>query len=279
MNVNANETGRKTRRTFWRNVGIAICLSLVTATAVAQYGGRRGRAPNREDYPLWDETPGFEKDEFTFVRIRYNGGGWANDFPDADWNFSYRLQQLTSFKVDPDGLILELTDPELFNYPFIFMSNVQGMYLSREEISALRTYLLRGGFLMADDFWTKRAWRHVKSQMKEVFPNREPVELTLDHKIFHMVYDLKEIPRIPSIKAWEQGHMFEYWHGDPQGDPDPHYYGYFDDDGRMMAIFCHQADVGDGFEREGENREYFEKFSVKVSYPFGINIVTYAMTH
>ena len=182
-------------------------------------------------------------------------------------------------QVDPNGRVLRLTDPELVDYPFIFMSNIQSMYLSEAEVTALREYLLRGDFLMADDFWTPRAWRHVQSEMARVFPDRKPKELTLEHEIFHIVYDLKEIPRIPSIRAWERGDMFEYWHGSPEGDEDPHYYGFFDDNDRLMAIFCQNADVGDGFEREGENREYFETFSVKVSYPFGINIVTYAMTH
>ncbi len=93
------------------------------------------------------------------------------------------------------------------------------------------------------------------------------------------MYDFQELPRIPSIRAWERGHTFEYWHGDSEGDEDPHFQGYVDDDGRLMALFCHNNDVGDGFEREGENREYYATYSVKVSYPLGINIVTYAMTH
>ncbi len=235
---------------------------------------------------MWKVDPAFSNDCFTFARIQFDsvggsrpGGGWSNDYPDCDWNFSYRLQELTSMQVDPNGRVLRLTDPELYDYPFIFMSNVQRMYLSTEEAACLRKYLLNGGFLMADDFWTPAAWRHVKREMTKVVPNREPRELTLDHEIFHLVYDLKEMPRVPSIFAWQQGHMFEYWHGDPEGDEDPHFQGYFDDNGRLMALFCHNNDIGDGWEREGENRKFFEDFSVKVSYPLGINIVTYAMTH
>ena len=55
--------------------------------------------------------------------------------------------------------------------------------------------------------------------------------------------------------------------------------GIFDDKGRMMAIICHNTDVGDGWEREGMDEGYFKEFSEKWSYPLGINIVTYAMTH
>lgn len=265
----------------------ALSLLVLAATAAAQFfGGSRGQPPkSRSDYPMWELAPSFEEDGFTFVRIQYGaggrrgGGGWRNDYPDSDWNFSYRLQQLTSMRVDPNGRIMRLTDPDLFDYPFIFMSNVQGMYLSSEEQTALRNYLLRGGFLMADDFWTRGAWRHVQSQMARVLPDIKPRELTIDHEIFHLVYDFQEIPRVLSIRAWERGDRFEYWHGDPEGDEDPHFQGYFDKHGRLMALFCHNSDVGDGWEREGENHEFFKQFSVKVSYPLGINIITYAMTH
>ena len=156
---------------------IAALMLLVSATVIAQFSGRRSRlATNRSEYPMWEVDPAFKDDCFTFVRIEYGssgrrgGGGWSNDYPDGDWNFSYRLQELTSMKVDPNGRVLRLTDPELYDFPFIYMSNVQGMYLSSAEAACLRKYLLNGGFLMADDFWTPRAWRHVKREMTTVFP-------------------------------------------------------------------------------------------------------------
>jgi hypothetical protein len=252
-------------------------------------GGRGGRnaPPDRGDYPTWEYPSDFRHDVFTFVRIQYDSGRggrgfgdhWRNDYPDCDWNFSFRLQQLTALAVDPNGKVLKLTDPELFDHPFIYMSNVQNMDLSDAEVESLRGYLLKGGFLMADDFWAPAAWRHVRSVMQRVFPDRSPRELTLDHEIFHIVYDLKQLPQVPSIHAWRQGYKFEYWHGDPEGDEDPHFYGMFDDRGRLMALLCHNNDIGDGWEREGEEKEYFQQFSEKWSYPLGINIVTYAMTH
>lgn len=250
-------------------------------------GGFRGvRNPDRDQYPNWEIDPQFEQDVFTFVRVQYTSAGyarrgrnWDNDYPDCDWNFSFRLQQLTSLKVHPDGKVLRLTDRELFEFPFVYMSNVGNMVLSDSEAVALRRYLLNGGFLMADDFWAPQAWEHVQRQMKSVFPNREPRELELSHDIFHNVYDLKQLPQVPSIRAWMRGDTFEYWHGDPMGDEGPHFWGFFDDDGRLMALLCHNNDIGDGWEREGENREFFEQYSEKYSYPIGINIVTYAMTH
>jgi hypothetical protein len=269
-------------------VAIVVSLLGLAALSYAQFfrGGRR-QAVDRSDYPMWEIPPAFKHDTFTFVRIQYDsyggargGGGWSNDFPDCDWNFSYRLQQLTSMEVDPNGRVMRLDDDDLSSYPFIFMSNVQGMSLSASEEKALQTYLLNGGFLMADDFWTAAAWRHVKQVMNRVLPGCEPRELTVDHEIFNIVYRFDSIPRVLSIKAWERGLTYEDWYdwSEPQ-DKDPHFRAYFDANDRMVALFCQNSDVGDGWEREGENHEFFEEFSVKVSYPLGINIVTYAMTH
>jgi hypothetical protein len=247
--------------------------------------GGRGRTPDRSEYPTWENPEAFKKDVFTFARIQFDsyggrfGQSWSNDFPDCDWNFSYRLQELTALNTDPNGVVLRLTDPTLFDYPFIYMSNPQSISLGEEEIVALRKYLLNGGFLMADDFWTPQAMRNLREVMSEVLPNRKPIELTLDHEIFHIVYDLKQIPQVPSILAWRQGDLVEHWHGPFEGDEAPHFWAYLDDAGRIMALFCQNNDIGDGWEREGEEVEYFQQYSEKWSYPLGINIVTYAMTH
>ena len=254
-----------------------------TQESIRRWGGRR-KAPDRTEYKMWEVEKEFANDVFTFVRIQFDsggrrGGGWANDYPDCDWNFSVRLHDLTSLKVDPNGKVIRLTDPELFEYPWVYMSNVNRMNLEDEEVEAMRDYCLKGGFVMGDDFWAPRAWRHVREQMKRVFPNREPRELGRDHKIFNLVYDLEGIPQVPSIHAWQQGYTFEYWHGDPEGDEAPHFWGYFDDNDRLMALMCHNNDIGDGWERENENKEYFEEYSERVSYPLGINIITYVMTH
>lgn len=245
----------------------------------------RGSMPDRSEYPMWENPEAFKKDVFTFARIQFDsyggrgGQSWSNDFPDCDWNFSARLKELTALDVDPNGKVLRLTDPELFDYPFVYMSNPQSIAMNEQEVAALRKYLLNGGFLMADDFWTGRSWRNLRSIMAEVLPEHTPRELALDHEIFHMVYDLKEMPQVPSILAWKQGDKFEYWHGDPEGDEAPHFWAYTDKAGRIIALFCQNNDIGDGWEREGEDAAYFEAYSEKFSYPLGINIITYALTH
>lgn len=151
-------------------VATAIIVLCFSAVVTAQFGqfGQRGRSRNmygpdgrveRNGVPDWKLDQNFARDVFTFARIRYRSmgrWGWQTDYPDADLNFSYRLQQLTSLHTDPDGVILELTDPKLFEYPFIYIIEPGYIYLEEDERQALRSYLLNGGFLMVDDFWGDR---------------------------------------------------------------------------------------------------------------------------
>jgi hypothetical protein len=149
------------------------------------------------------------------------------------------------------------------------------MTLSDPEVLCLRRYLLNGGFLMVDDFWGVNEWLNFYGEIKRVFPDREPKELSLDHEVFHCVFDLKEKPQIPSIHSW-----MRYGGTTERRDAEQAYYkGIFDDKDRMMVIICHNTDLGDGWEREAEDPEYFHQFSEKSAYPLGINIVVYAMTH
>lgn len=258
------------------------------------WGGGRGRGwrqirpgvVDRGGVPEWTNDDRFKADVFTFCRVRYGSGGgwgrggghgWATDYPDSDLNFSYRLHELTALEVDPNGVILELTDPAIFDFPFMYLIEPGRMYLSEPEVLGLRRYLLNGGFLMVDDFWGDDEWENFYHEIKRVFPDREPQELPLEHEIFHIVYDLKQKPQVPSIHAFSRnGSSDRPW--DP-GSQTPHYRALFDDKGRMMALVCHNTDLGDGWEREGESTEYFRLFSEKWSYPMGINIVAYAMTH
>jgi len=245
---------------------------------------------DRAGVPDWEVDRKFKHDVFTFVRIQYDsyfgrgfGGGWRTDWPDSDLNFSYRLQQLTTLKVNPEPISLRLTDKRLYDYPFIYMIEPGRLLFSEEEVIALRRYLLNGGFLMVDDFWGEYQWQNFYEQIKRVFPDREPKELDIDHEIFRCVYHLKEKPQVPSINAalWgkEEGITWERPR-DGGGDyKDVHYRAIFDDKGRMMAIICHNTDLGDGWEREGNNKEFFHKFSEKQAYPMMINILFYTMTH
>ncbi|MEL7497540.1 MAG: DUF4159 domain-containing protein [Planctomycetota bacterium] len=280
-------------RWFRYRLGIALLLIAITTVAVAQdYQRRQGRQRrgsatrfyDRNGVPEWEKNLDFEHDVFTFVRIQYDsfagqyGYGprdkWRIDYPDADLNLSYRLKQLTSLEVDPNGKIMRLTDPELFDYPFIYIIEPGMLVFSEDEVIALRRYLLKGGFLMVDDFWGEYEWDNFANQMKRVFPDRPWREVPLEHEIFHIVYDLKVKPLIPSVHYYMQGMRTERYDAE-----DAHYRAFFDDNDRIMAFICHNTDLGDGWEREGVDRGYFEKYSEPYAYPLGINIVTYAMTH
>jgi hypothetical protein len=269
----------------------------------------------------WTNLPGFEKDVFTFARVIYQQNTdprvrrvpgplrWVNDYPDSDLNLSYRLQQLTSMKVDPEGRVLKLTDPTwffkdlsatrpgyrevkmddlaVFDYPFIYVVKPAGMQWRDEEIPVLRKYLLNGGVLMADDFWGDSEWNVFETQMKRVLPERRWQELPLSHPIFHCVFALNvsdiDKVQVPSIHRWERGQATGFYGGwgafRGDGDPHMHVRAWLDDKGRIMVIATHNTDNGDGWEREGEDPEYFRLFSETRAYPLGINIVFYLMTH
>ena len=178
--------------------------------------------------------------------------------------------------------MLELTDPKLFDYPFIYIIEPGALMFHTEEVVALRRYLLNGGFLMVDDFWGDDQYYNFYQEIKRVFPDREPAEVPLEHEIFHCVYDLKEKPQLPSIGHAQAGRSSGVtWEHSRDGSDTsiPHYRAIRDDANRIMVFICHNTDLGDGWEREGEDPWYFEEFSVKKAYPLGINIVTYAMTH
>jgi len=284
-----------------RLVIILLIAAFVGAGAVfARRYSNRGYS-ERRSVPNWTPNREFSHDIFTFVRIQYSsgygggdygsgygrgrgrgrgfsGGSWATDYPDSDLNFSFRLHQLTSMEVDPEGVILELTDPELVNYPFIYIVEPGRLVFSEEEVECLRRYLLNGGFLMVDDFWGEAEWDNFYYEIKRVFPDREPVEVGLSHKIFQVPYELKERPQIPNIDQALRGRSYGItW--EREDAKQVHYKAIYDNNGRMMAFICHNTDLGDGWEREGENEWYFHEFSEKKAYPLGINIVFYAMTH
>lgn len=262
---------------------VAISLAQISHAQRRHRFGRDRSPRGRGGVPEWQIDKQFQSDVFTFVRVQYGSygrrGKWRTDYPDSDLNFSFRLQQLTSLKVDPNGKILRLTDEELFDYPFLYMIEPGNLYFEEAEIVSLRRYLLNGGFLMVDDFWGYREWENFYREIKRVFPDREPVEIPLEHPIFHCVYDLKERPQVPSIHAAEWGRDRGITWERGEDSRQVHYKAIFDDNGRMMAFICHNTDLGDGWEREGENEWYFHEFSEKKAYPLGINIVFYAMTH
>ena len=279
--------------------GILLLVAAVFLSAQAQFfgGGRRPRTYEIRDPELIREqdemqkslNPGFTEDVFTFARLKFGAdsdygfrGGriWDDDTPAADLSLSYRLHQVTSLKVRPSLSYVDITTKDLANYPFVYAAAGGRMVFSDDEAAALRAYLLNGGFLMVDDFWGDDQWQHFYDQIKRVFPDREPVELSLDNRIFHTVFDFKKEPQIPSVGAFLRGGQ-SFDPGWPYAEKghEPHYYAMYDDKQRMMMIICHNNHFGDGWEHETDDHSYFDTISEPQAYPMFINILVYAMTH
>ncbi|MFM1944664.1 MAG: hypothetical protein RI897_3646 [Verrucomicrobiota bacterium] len=234
--------------------------------------------------PDWENAEGFEADVFTFARVRYESGGrygrggWETDIPDSDLNLSYRLQQMTSMRVDPDGRVIRLTDGDLSDYPFIYIVEPGGLRLSADEVLCLRDYLENGGFLMLDDFWGEDEWRNCEEVMGEVLPGHEFQEVPLDHALYSTVFKVEAKYQLPNVRTGiESQWTGRTWERDDAREV--HHRGIFDSRGRLMVIAFHNTDNGDGWEWEGHDNYYFRNFSEKIAYPLAINTLVYVMTH
>ena len=279
-----------TKCLFKRQLSRVLILGMLMVTTIigwSQHQWSRGERDPRAGVPNWDRDEELPNDMFTFARIQYDswGGGWRGrgkwsvDYPESDLNMSFRLQQLTSLKVDPEGTVLNLNEDKLFNYPFIYIIEPGQLYFSESEVKSLRKYLLNGGFLMVDDFWGEVEWKNFERQFRRVFPSRKIVDLPIEHELFQCVFPLKQKPQVPNPRTAMQGASrgitWERW--DAQT---PNYRGVYDDHGRLMVVICHNTDLGDGWEEESRAGEwYFKEFSEPKAYPMGINIIFYSMTH
>ena len=224
----------------------------------------------------WEYPREFRTDVFTFARLRYDTvpgpgsgrGGWTTDLPDADLNLSWRLQQLTSLRVDPDCRLVRATDEDLSNYPFLFASAPGAIGLSPEEIVGLRKYLLNGGFLLMTDYWGETDEANVERLFAEILPGSRFEELPIEHPLYRIVLRIPEKVAVPNIGM-----------GLKIRGSQVHHRVILDAKGRIMVMGLHNSDDSDGWEREGENHEYFEKYAEKIAYPLAINIIVYIMTH
>ncbi len=270
----------------------ALFLASAVATATAAFAqqiwvgrGRFWRTP-----PKWATSANFDG-SFNYCRGYYSsnrredgGTGWDTDFPGADNNFSVRLAELTSMRVkldatgQPDYVVVRLNDPLLSRCPMLHLEDAGTMRLNEEEVASLRAYLLKGGFITVDDFWGTQAWEQWAEEIGRVLPEYPIVDLPPDHPILHTLYDVKEVEQVSSIQFWTRnnGSVSERaWMNDS---PRVNVRGIADEKGRVMVVMMHNTDIPDTWEREGENREYFEKFSPN-GYAVGVNVVLYAYTH
>jgi hypothetical protein len=287
-----------------------LALSSLAFSTLAQPSGGSGRRPGpigggeiwvpeeittareiqtrTEDQAIWTNPPAFKKDVFTFARVRYDkdpwrpgrrgGGGWTTDLPDADLNLSFRVQQMTSIRVDADGRLIRLTDPELVRYPFLFVSAPGALYLTDEEAEALGKHLMNGAFMLMDDFWGEEEWENCEAVFKKVFPGRKFFELPLSHPLYQAVFPIDQKYQNANVRMGIASQRTGVtWEG-PDG-REVHHRAITDDKGRLMVLALHNTDTSDGWEREGESDYYFHNFSEKIAFPLGVNIIHYIMSH
>jgi Domain of unknown function (DUF4159) len=282
-----NSTGNRSFSTAnfkWPVLFFLLLLALAATTEAQRRGGGRGGFTARPAEPL-DFDGSWQ---FCRVAFRQNrngdGAGWSVDYPRADINMSVRLSELTKTTVgfngpeDPKHLVVRLTDPTLFQCPFIMMTEVGAAYMDDAEAEALRNYLLKGGFLWADDFWGEDAWEAWMEQFSKALPPAlYPVtELPKDHPLYRAVFDIAGgVPQIASIGNWlgtgstsERGAESAV----------PHARAVIDKFGRILALMTHNTDIGDSWEEEASNAQFFYEFSTK-GYAFGINAIVFGMTH
>jgi Domain of unknown function (DUF4159) len=266
-----------------RVIGFLLAVSIATA-ASAQFRGRF-RGPSAKM-----ATPEDFDGNFLFCRILFrnapygDGGGWGVDYPRADINLTFRLSELTTTTVSRhpreqyNHVVVRLTDPLLYHCPFVMMTEPGGAYFDEEEAAQLRDYVLKGGFLWADDFWGEYAFSVWSNELaKALPPERYPiVDIPLEHTLFHTLYDVRRIPQIPSIGFWGGPGASTSERG--RDSAVPHVRGIMDENGRIMVLMTHNTDFGDAFEREGDDHQYFLQFAPE-GYAFGVNAIVYSMTH
>jgi hypothetical protein len=155
-------------------------------------------------------------------------------------------------------------------------TDVGTLQFSAEEAIKLRDYLLKGGFLWVDDFWGSRAWQQWSSEMRQVLPEYSILDVPADHSIRHAMFDIPQIPQVTSINFWRRSGGITSERGPDS--PSANFRMIADDKGRIMVLMTHNTDIGDSWEREGEDREFFLQFSPN-GYALGINAVLDALTH
>jgi len=260
-----------------RSTAAILCTSMILAT-----GPRLGAA--QELAPATAQPTA----EFHFTRLIYGGGGsdysygrrprWLIDWPDAEFHFMQGLSRLTridgavvSRSTGDGGRRINLSDDAIFNYPWLYAVEVGGWYLNPFEAGRLREYLLRGGFLMVDDFHGSYEWAGFQDSMVRVFPDRPILEIPEDDEVLHVLYDLDQRIQIPGIRFLFSGVTYE---GDGIV---PHWRGIYDDSGRLMVAINFNMDLGDAWEH-ADTPEYPEPMTA-LAYRFAINYVIYAITH
>ena len=272
-----------------RRWSFALALFFLLAVAgLSQFG--RFRDPDDDVMPTFPA-----KAEFHFIRVEYTdlpqyhrgwgyasrsgrgSGWWIVDWPAADNHFTAGIQRLTRIDTG-EPLHFRLTDDRLFDYPWIYATQTGWWGLSDAEISRLREYLLRGGFLVVDDFWGPEQWEVFRETMDRVLPARPITDISESDQVMHVLYDIQEKDRtfIPGSRHLRRGPGGTVQVVQPEGTM-PAWRAMYDDKNRMVVAINFNTDVGDAW--EFADVPYYPEAMTTLAYRYGINYILYSMTH
>jgi hypothetical protein len=260
-------------------IAFVFAVTIIASLTYAQFRGRRFRG-DEEDAPIPADAN--EKTEWVFARLRYQQyrggsgywgvrGSWSTDYPKAERHFVQGLRRLSRIHARSMETVVDLDTDEIFNYPWIYGVEVGHWDLSDEQCKKLREYLLRGGFLMVDDFHGSIEWEIFMASLSRVFPDRAVEDIGDRDQILQVVNDIDARVQVPGIVMFYTGRTYE------QDGVDPHWRAVRDDKGRIMVAICHNMDLGDSWEHADEPR-YPEQYT-SLGYRIAINYIVYAMTH
>ena len=225
--------------------------------------------------------------EFQLTRMvyrTYGGGGsrgwfqpwWAIDYPLAEEHFLPALGRMTRLSVAADSRHLDITESRIFEYPFLWIQQPgRGDWNpTAVEAARLREYLLRGGFLIIDDFHGEYEWAVLEAAIRRVFPERQIEEIPAEDSVMHVFFDLNERAQIPGRR-----HLRRSGSGETvaQMQGPAHWRGIRDDDGRLMVVMNYNMDMGDAWEHADD--PVYPLDMTGFAYRLGVNYAIYAMTH
>jgi len=239
------------------------------------------------DFGFNDDAQTNDRAEFYWSRLSYSasvgssfGGGygyygwghpWSRDYPKADRQVLLALKRLTRIQGRSTEQVVDLDSDEIFNYPWVYAVQVQKWSFTDEEAKRLREYLLKGGFLMVDDFHGSADWEDFMNGMRQVFPDRPVEDLGSKDEIFHVLYDVDERMQVPGEQYIRTGRTYE------KDGYVPKWRAIRDDKGRIMVAICHNMHLGDAWEW-ADDPEYPEPFA-SMAFRVGLNYIVYGMTH
>jgi hypothetical protein len=253
-----------------------------------------GRLPQNDD----DEVPLPAKEaEYHFIRVEYadlpqfhrrfgyssrdgmGAGWWLVDWPNADNHFTTGVQRLTRIDTG-DPRHVKLTDPRLFDYPWIYATQAGWWDLSDAEVKCLREYLLRGGYLVVDDFWgpDPTQWEVFRQTMERVLPGKPITDIALTDSVMHVLYSIeqKDLTFIPGSRHLRRGYDGSVQVVQPEG-TQPAWRAITDDHDHMVVAVNYNTDIGDAW--EFADVPYYPERMTALAYRYGINYIVYAMTH